>query len=175
MAGSKIGLRAAGAGVALLFGLVLSGCTAGTGVSGGATPGANPSADPSTPAVVADCQAIGEVLIAFTTAAFSGISTQAKNSDVAAAFQAAADQFDQTEAPAGATQWENLGAVIHAYASEWAALPADGTPLESLEQIEAKVDALAESKGFDNNDYSDLAAIVGSDCADELKGLGLGG
>jgi hypothetical protein len=160
------GLRLAGAGIAVALSLTIAGCAGGSGTlenvptQSGATPEAGGGE--------VDCTAVGNVFAAFAMAAFSGMSTEATNGDVADAYADAVELFDAAQAPADAPKWDTLGDVIKLYASEWAALPADGPAIENIETVEATVDAFAESNDFDNDDYDDPDELVGATCAAEL-------
>lgn len=164
------------AGLLLVLGLALSGCSATPGAPGdpaATQPAASESTSPpAAPDGPLDCKAVVDTLITYFDAAFAGMSTEATNRDVAAKFQGAADQFDSTPMPPGATAWGKLGQVIHAYADEWAALDPSGGAFGNLEPVEARVDAFSESIGFDNNDYDDNTdALIGEQCADEFEAI----
>jgi hypothetical protein len=173
--GNRIGIVAGVVGIAALL---LSGCAGagpGTGDEGAADAPTTATSDAPTTeetqaAAEIDCVAVGDTLIAWVDASFAAISTEVTNAEVAAKYVAAADAFDATTAP-GADQWEDLGAVIDEYVSQWSALPADAGAIENAETVEAHVDAFAAGIGFDNDEFDDMTPIVGEACAAELEGL----
>jgi hypothetical protein len=109
------------------------------------------------------------MFLGFVSAAFEGASTEATNGDVAAKYAEVADAYDAIQPPADAPQWEALGEIIDEYAAQWSALPADGVAGDNVEAVESAVDDLAQSQDFDNDDYDDLAPVVGAACAEELE------
>jgi hypothetical protein len=170
--GNRIGMLVGVVGVA---GLLLTGC-AGPSPSGDDDGSADaPPTNSEAPAATesegtVDCGEIGETVMLWIEASFAAASTEATNGDVAAQFTAASDAFADTSAPDG-EHWDDLGAVIDEYVAQWSALPADGKALENAEAVETQVDAFAGERGFDNDDFSDMAPIVGDACAAELTGM----
>lgn len=167
---NRSGMTMAGAGIAMLLSLAMTGCTVGpTSAGGESSESAEGEATQEGTATEVDCAAVGEVFISFATAALSGISTEVTNGEVADNYAEVLDKFNAVAAPADAEQWDTLGAVIEKYATEWAALPADGGAIENIEAVEDTVDDFAESQGFDNDDYEDVTPIVGAECNAELE------
>ncbi len=170
--GNRIGMLV---GVMSVAGILLTGC-AGPSPSGDgdrsadATPITSEAPATTEAEGTVDCDEIGETLMLWIEASFAAASTEATNADVAAQFTAASDAFADTSAPDG-EHWDDLGAVIDEYVAQWSALPADGVALEHAEAVEAHVDAFAAERGFDNDDFSDMAPIVGEACAAELTGM----
>lgn len=170
--GNRIGMLVGAVSVAAL---VLAGCAgpspSGDGDGSADAPATNSEAPATTEAeATVDCAEIGETLMLWIEASFAAASTEATNADAAAQFTAASDAFADTSAP-DSEHWDDLGAVLDEYVAQWSALPADGAALENAEAVEANVDAFAAERGFDNDDFSDMAPIVGEPCAAELTGM----
>lgn len=173
----RFGAVVATAVVALTLGGCAAPATGGANPGGGET-GASTPADPaaSAPAEAQqppgeiDCGAVRTTLVAWLEASFAGISTEITNAELAGEYVAAADAHAAATVP-GAAQWDLFGEILDEYVSQWSALPAEGKAIEHIETVEAHVDAFAESRGFDNDDFDDLAPIVGEQCADVLDDL----
>lgn len=170
--GNRIGMLVGMVGVA---GLLLTGC-AGPSPSGDdegsadAPPTTSEAPSTTESEGTVDCAEIGETLMLWIEASFAAASTEATNGEVVAQFTTASDAFAETSPPDG-EQWDDLGAVIDEYVAQWSALPADGVALENAEAVEANVDAFAAERGFENDDFSDMAPIVGQECDAELTGM----
>lgn len=161
------------AGLLLALGLALAGCSATPPAPGeSSAPQSSASSTATAPHGPVDCDAVVGVFGAFVEAALSGISTEVTNGEVAANFRTAADRFDAAAVPADAPGWSKLGQVIHEYADAWAALDPAGSAFDNLEPVEERVDAFAESIGFDNDEYEDHTdTIIGQECVDEFEAL----
>lgn len=171
--GNRFGTLVGAVGVAALLFTGCAGPSSGGGDDGSAdAPTTATSEAPATTEseAAADCAEVGETLMMWIEASFAAASTEATNGEVAAQFTAASETFTGTSAPDG-EHWDDLGAVIDEYVAQWSALPADGLAIENAEAVEAHVDAFAAERGFDNDDFSDMAPIVGETCAAEVAGV----
>jgi hypothetical protein len=158
--------------------LLLAGCAGAQPTGGETSPQSsegskqNGSTAPTSEATASgetDCVAVGDAIVAWFEASFAAASTEVTNGEVAAQFAAAADAHAAVSPPPDAPAWENLGAVLDEYVSEWSALPADEGALGNAETVEANVDEFASSIGFDNDDFDDYTPIVGETCNAELE------